>query len=264
MIIQNVDIAASPKDYEQEGLRVTSIFRTLQGEAPFSGYPAIFLRLAGCNFGKKTNYCQFCDTSFQLAQSERYLQDQLLAKLADIAQRGDILVLTGGEPSLQKQIIPVLVELLDKHIFKLIQIESNLTNPTFWEALSNTGKVTKDVNGKGIFVVGSPKANYKTGLILEPAEVILKAVGALKFLYDVSPGAPSYGVPDWAKEIDIPVYVSPVAVYAKPYAGELSSIWEEGLLDKKATEKNYTEAARYAIENSYRLSLQTHLFAAVE
>lgn len=263
-VIQHADVAASPRDYEQEGLRVTSIFRTLQGEAPFTGYPAVFLRLAGCNFGKKTNYCQFCDSSFQLSQSKRYLQEGLIQSLRELARPGDILVLTGGEPSLQKQIIPVLVELLGQGIFKQIQIESNLTNPSFWEQLKATGKVVKDIAQGGIYVVGSPKANYKTGVVFKPSPETLDAVGALKFLFDVSPGAPSYGVPEWAAGTDIDIYVSPVAVYARSYDGELSSIWEDGLIDRSATEKNYTEAARYAIANNYRLSLQTHLFAAIE
>lgn len=263
-VIQHADTPASPRDYEQIGIRVSSIFRTLQGEAPFTGYPAVFLRLAGCNFGSKSNYCQFCDTSFQLANSRRYMPEALVDHLKELARPNDILVLTGGEPSLQKQIIPVLVELLDQNVFKQIQIESNLTNPGFWHLLNGTGRVTKSVIEEGIFVVGSPKANYKTHKVFEPAPETLEVVGALKFLFDVSPGAPSYGVPEWALDTNIPIYVSPVAVYARAYEGELSSIWEEGLIDKKATERNYTEAARYAIENSYKLSLQTHLFAAVE
>lgn len=266
MIVQNADVTAKRTDYAEGQIRVSSLFRTLQGESPFAGYPAVFLRLAGCNFGTKTTYCQFCDTSFQLEQSKSYSEIELLNAIKGQVKSGDILVLTGGEPSLQEQIVPVLVKLLEENIVRTVQIESNLTNPRFWAMLDATGYITKSVNSKGIYVVGSPKLNYVTRKVYKPANATLAVVGALKFLYDTGFGITEY-VPEWALEqqgLGYDIYVSPVAVYAKPYEGELSSIWEQGLINKEATAKNYTEAAKYAIANSFKLSLQTHLFAAVE
>jgi len=44
-----------------EMLAVAAVFPTVQGEAPFAGRPAIFLRLAGCNRGAKVDFgCTFC------------------------------------------------------------------------------------------------------------------------------------------------------------------------------------------------------------
>ena len=38
-------------------LDVHSIFHTIQGEGPYCGHPAVFIRLAGCNL-----QCPGCDT----------------------------------------------------------------------------------------------------------------------------------------------------------------------------------------------------------
>jgi len=50
------------KPIESDGLylEVQDIFSTIQGEGPFAGKPAVFLRLAGCNLR-----CFFCDTDFE-------------------------------------------------------------------------------------------------------------------------------------------------------------------------------------------------------
>lgn len=265
-VVQNQDIAASPSMYPVDGsIKVTSIFRTLQGEAPFTGYPAVFLRLAGCNYGAKTNFCQFCDTSFQLDQAQTFNPQDLIDQLYQIRQQGDILVLTGGEPSLQANIISILEALLDLDVFTIIQIETNLTNAKFWEQLYATGKVVREPNKKGIYVVGSPKANYKTGKTPKPSDFLLtNVVGCVKVLVN-GEGTPNAELPEWLNEVSahVPVYLSPIAVYNKPYAGEVSSIWDTSLINHPATQANYQKAAALAIANGYKLSLQTHLFTSI-
>jgi hypothetical protein len=47
------------KDAPTNSLFVTSMFFTLQGEGPFNGMPALFIRLTKCNLA-----CSFCDTFF--------------------------------------------------------------------------------------------------------------------------------------------------------------------------------------------------------
>ena len=42
-----------------QSLQVHEIFHTIQGEGPFSGRPAVFIRLSGCNLR-----CWFCDTEW--------------------------------------------------------------------------------------------------------------------------------------------------------------------------------------------------------
>src|SRR6187402_812448 len=47
------------KNAPPESLFITSMFFTLQGEGPYGGLPALFIRLTKCNLA-----CSFCDTFF--------------------------------------------------------------------------------------------------------------------------------------------------------------------------------------------------------
>ena len=73
-------------------MRINEIFYSLQGEGHFTGRPAIFIRLAGCNLR-----CPFCDTDFT-SYTEMAVAD-ILKAIASYPAR--FVVLTGGEPSLQ-------------------------------------------------------------------------------------------------------------------------------------------------------------------
>ncbi|HEY6020017.1 MAG TPA: 7-carboxy-7-deazaguanine synthase QueE, partial [Candidatus Paceibacterota bacterium] len=49
----------SPIRHDKESFLVKDIFYTIQGEGPYAGRPAVFVRLGGCNLR-----CAFCDTDF--------------------------------------------------------------------------------------------------------------------------------------------------------------------------------------------------------
>lgn len=51
------------KEAKPDELFITSRFFTLQGEGPFRGHPAYFIRLAKCNLA-----CSFCDTYFDAGE----------------------------------------------------------------------------------------------------------------------------------------------------------------------------------------------------
>ena len=98
-------------------LKVHSIFETIQGEGPYSGYQAIFIRLSGCNLA-----CEFCDTEFD-DYSILEIHD-ILKKIKSFEQINPLIVITGGEPF--RQNISQLCKLLIINNFK-IQIETNGT-----------------------------------------------------------------------------------------------------------------------------------------
>lgn len=99
-------------------LDVVEIFKTIQGEGPYAGIPAIFIRLGGCNLA-----CKFCDTEFD--NFREITIAKIIAKIIELGQdKINLCVITGGEP-LRQPIEKFCTELL-AHGFK-IQIETNGT-----------------------------------------------------------------------------------------------------------------------------------------
>jgi len=78
---------------------VTEIFKSIQGEGTRAGLPCIFVRLTGCNLR-----CVWCDTAYAFHGGTKYSQDEILEKVAALAQGQVPLVeITGGEPLLQPE-----------------------------------------------------------------------------------------------------------------------------------------------------------------
>lgn len=97
-------------------MKVNEIFYSLQGEGRYTGVPAIFLRLSGCNLK-----CWFCDTQHQ--DGKEMTEEQIVAELLSFPARH--VVITGGEPTLQ--INAGLTHLLHEAGF-YIQMETNGTH----------------------------------------------------------------------------------------------------------------------------------------
>lgn len=127
-----------------------SMFFTLQGEGPFAGHRALFIRLAGCNL-----QCPGCDTEYTqgrwrhtaatvVRNAERILEQHELA-ISDV-----LVVITGGEPL--RQNLDHLVRLLLEY-GTTVQVETNgVLGP------SDELKAMWGLSGRLIFVV-SPKTS---------------------------------------------------------------------------------------------------------
>ncbi len=108
------------------------VFYTLQGEGPTMGEPTSFLRLQICNLA-----CGWCDASYTWNPKQReFWTEGKDVPTADVAQMVEDnwgvadpriqkrLVITGGEPLLQKGEIDKLIDYLPDH---KIEIETNGT-----------------------------------------------------------------------------------------------------------------------------------------
>lgn len=88
-------------------LTVNEIFYSLDGEGIRAGYPAVFIRLAGCNLR-----CDYCDTEYALrgTDGEEMTISEIIDKVRSFGKCRSI-TLTGGEPLLQNGTINLLREL---------------------------------------------------------------------------------------------------------------------------------------------------------
>jgi 7-carboxy-7-deazaguanine synthase len=101
-------------------MKIAEIFTSIQGEGLTSGYPTVFVRLAGCNLR-----CTYCDT--------QYAQDCSGAEMTPVQVASEVLrtgvihvCITGGEPLLQQEELLVLLPMLRDNGLE-ITIETNGT-----------------------------------------------------------------------------------------------------------------------------------------
>ena len=87
-------------------LRITEIFRSLQGEADTVGLPTAFVRLTGCPLR-----CRYCDTAYAFTGGEVMTLEAIVARVAELGARH--VCVTGGEPLAQRNVLPLMTALCD-------------------------------------------------------------------------------------------------------------------------------------------------------
>ena len=97
----------APAHRTQRLVRVTEIFHSIQGESTLAGEPTVFVRFTGCDLR-----CQYCDTAYAFHGGTDMSREQILAEVARYPAR--FVCLTGGEPTLQKELPQLAQELLDR------------------------------------------------------------------------------------------------------------------------------------------------------
>lgn len=125
-------------------LFVTEVYDSLQGEGPFTGQPATFVRLAGCNLD-----CSWCDSRFSWDRTSPAYQapqairpDRLAEEVAGRTPR--LVVVTGGEPVLQQAALVDFAFTIGRR--KVLQVETNGTK--FPKALFEMAEVAFVVSPK--------------------------------------------------------------------------------------------------------------------
>ena len=100
-------------------LYIKKIFHSLQGETSLTGFPSLFIRLAGCNLN-----CKYCDTTHAKSRENSKLMS--IDEIMEIAKSYSFvhhITITGGEPLIQKEVFALIKLLCD--VSFLVQVETN-------------------------------------------------------------------------------------------------------------------------------------------
>ncbi len=213
-------------------LWVQSVFYTLQGEGPFIGTPALFVRLAGCNL-----QCYWCDTDFESSTWRPDLTELLERIDSQMPEHCQLVVITGGEP-FRQNIAPLVATLLKRGL--TIQIE---TNGTLWVELPES---------PNLHIVCSPKTSFLH-------EQLLPRITSFKYVLDATSIDPTDGLPNASTQ-----KTGTETRIARP--PNQSNVFVMPLDTGKSAENesNRQACVEVAMRHGYRLTLQSHKLLNIE
>ncbi len=115
-------------------LRVTEIFRSIQGESTHAGRPCTFVRLTGCPMR-----CTWCDSEYTFTGGKHISIDDVMKQVRDFGCR--LVEVTGGEPLAQREAFDLIKRLCDESYEVLIETGGYVST----EDLDQRAKVILDV-----------------------------------------------------------------------------------------------------------------------
>jgi 7-carboxy-7-deazaguanine synthase len=116
-------------------MKIAEIYKSVQGEGLLTGTPSVFVRASGCNLR-----CWFCDTPYASWHPEGhdYAVDEIVAEVEEWDCRH--VVLTGGEPMLFAELIPLCEKLREQGRHITIETAGTLFLPVECDLMSISPK----------------------------------------------------------------------------------------------------------------------------
>lgn len=215
-------------------LWVQEVFPTIQGEGPFAGQPAIFVRLGGCNLK-----CFWCDTDFESSSWHPH-PDELIGAIITAGEhcKTDLVVLTGGEP-LRQNIVPFIRKLLEMQY--RVQIE---TNGALW--IDELDEIVEAGIDEQFTIVCSPK----TGKVHKKIE---QWADAYKYIVSIDDSDKEDGLPVMSTQrLDKRMHLARPPLHTIVYVQPLDAY------DDCKNKSNEQHAINLVKKYGYRLSYQIH------
>jgi len=163
-----------------ESLVVNEVYLSLQGESTFAGLPCIFIRLTACDLR-----CSYCDTAYAFTEGKKMPLEKVLSEVQRLAgpfsdaqraplnSRLPLVELTGGEPLLQKNSLPLMKSLCDAGFTVLIEtsgahdiskIDSRVRRIMDWKCPSS-GEVSRNLFGNLAHLKATDEIKFVMGTV---------------------------------------------------------------------------------------------------
>jgi 7-carboxy-7-deazaguanine synthase len=119
--------------FVSDTLAVNEIYLSLQGESTYAGLPCIFIRLTACNLR-----CSYCDTAYAFTEGKKKSLEDIRTEVTRLAAPFrnftfhtshfalPLIELTGGEPLLQTNALPLMKQLCDDGFTVLLETSGAL------------------------------------------------------------------------------------------------------------------------------------------
>jgi 7-carboxy-7-deazaguanine synthase len=163
-------------------MRISEIFRSIQGEGRSQGLITTFVRLAGCNLN-----CTWCDTPYA-REGGREVPLGGVFQAVEFSSCGRVCI-TGGEPLLQRDEVLILAGRLDEAGYQ-VEIETNGTID--FSPLQKYASICMDVK--------CPSSGEESALSLLPligeddsVKFVVKDTGDLDYARDIIAANPIRG-----------------------------------------------------------------------
>lgn len=98
----------------EKTLTVNEIYHSIQGESTWAGEPCVFVRLTFCNLR-----CTYCDTEYAFYEGKKMSLVEIASAVRAFAC--PLVEITGGEPLLQKNVLPLMTMLADDGLTVLLE-----------------------------------------------------------------------------------------------------------------------------------------------
>ena len=95
-------------------LRVTEIFRSIQGESTHAGRACTFVRLTGCPMR-----CIWCDSEYTFTGGQHFSMEEVMNEVRSFGC--NLVEVTGGEPLAQREAFDLIKKLCDENYEVLIE-----------------------------------------------------------------------------------------------------------------------------------------------
>src|ERR1017187_2324188 len=114
-------------------LVINEIYLSLQGESTFAGLPCVFIRLTACDLR-----CSYCDTAYAFTEGKKMPLEEIRTEILRLVKpfsnsklktensKLPLVELTGGEPLLQKNSLPLMKSLCDDGFTVLLETSGAL------------------------------------------------------------------------------------------------------------------------------------------